>query len=352
MHIIIITSSTNRSGGTRQALYQARGLHARGHKVDLCLPANSSFWQDKPQVYWHRLPEDRKKWSVLVENLLSKTKHGQDRAIVHGFHNFAVKFLAWNGLFWKKQAVCVAHRGLVTRPKNPLPYLSPAIKAFVVNSRACGRAISIYAPKNKIIYIANAVPDERISPVQDSIVLRQQLGLEKGEAVFVYVGGNSPVKGADILLAAFARANLSDTRLILLGPDENIWQEKITALGLNGRILLMGQVENVSDYLQLGDAFIFPSRSDSAPNALLEAMRMGLPVIATRVGGVSEIVEGNGLLIEPENMEALISALKIMAHDKEKRRVWAQKSYELGKKYAPNVRLDALELLYKRLLDR
>ncbi|MDR2726787.1 MAG: glycosyltransferase family 4 protein [Deltaproteobacteria bacterium] len=348
MRILIITSSTNRSGGTRQALYQAKGLADRGHAVSLCLPADSSCWEFQPEPYWRRLPENKRRWRAALETLLPANP--DEPTIVHAFHNKAVKLVAWWGLFWRRRNLaCVAHRGVLFRPNNPLPYLSPAMKAFIVNSQACAKAISLYAPQGKIRVVANAVPDERITPQADPMALRRSLGLDDAAPCFIYIGNNTPLKGAGLLLRAFAAARLPQAGLILIGTDPARWQGLTEELGLTGRARHVGHVENVADYLQLGDAFVFPTGLDSSPNTLLEAMRMGLPVVATDVGGVPEIVNGNGILVRPGDAAALSRALTDMAAPSEQRAAWSRASRELGRKYTVNARCQALETIYASL---
>ena len=92
MRVIIITSSSNRSGGTRQALYQAKGLAGRGHDVTLCLPADSTFWEIEPDPLWHKLPENTSQWRAAVERLLPENP--STPTIVHAYHNKAVKLVA------------------------------------------------------------------------------------------------------------------------------------------------------------------------------------------------------------------------------------------------------------------
>ena len=144
MRVIIVTWSNNRSGGTRQAVYQARGLSERGHDVTLCLPHDSSLWElpgmrDNP--LWRALPAEESRQRAFIEGLFPSDP--ATPTIVHAFHNKAVKRMAWWGLFWRHRALaCVAHRGVIFRPGNPLPYLSPAMKAFIPNSEACARAIA------------------------------------------------------------------------------------------------------------------------------------------------------------------------------------------------------------------
>jgi glycosyltransferase involved in cell wall biosynthesis len=112
----------------------------------------------------------------------------------------------------------------------------------------------------------------------------------------------------------------------------------------------VGRVENVADYLQLGDAFVFPTNLDSSPNTLLEAMRMGLPVVSTNVGGVPEIARGNGILTPPGDAAALGRALVAMAESPERRAAWGQVSLELGRQYSVEARCQALETIYASLV--
>lgn len=351
MRIIIVTSSSNRSGGTRQAVYQARGLARRGHDVTLALPEDSSFWELPADPLWRPLPNDSRGWRQAMEALLFPAGERRAPAIVHAFHNRAVKRTALWGLAWKRRGVaCVAHRGVLYRPCNPLPYLSPAMRAFIVNSRACARAISLYTPKRKLRLVPNAVPDERVTPHRPADEARRELGLAPGTLCFVYVGGDSGIKGADVLLRAYAAARLPASRLLMIGTTPERWRPLCAELDLGDAVTHLGSVEHVSDYLQLADAFVFPTNLDSAPNTLLEAIRMGLPVVATNVGGVPEIVDENGILVPPGDVPALASALRDMAGDETRRAAWSRRSLLLGQRYSIDARCDALEDIYRSLL--
>ena len=99
MRVIIITSSSNRSGGTRQAVYQAQGLSERGHDVALCLPHDSTLWElpnAASNPLWNMLPEEPAQHRAYVESLFPSP---DTPTIVHAFHNKAVKRVAWWGLF-------------------------------------------------------------------------------------------------------------------------------------------------------------------------------------------------------------------------------------------------------------
>ena len=209
MRVIIITSSSNRSGGTRQAVYQAQGLSERGHDVALCLPHDSTLWElpnAASNPLWNMLPEDPAQHRTYVESLFPSP---DTPTIVHAFHNKAVKRVAWWGLFWRnRKLACVAHRGVIYRPGNPLPYLSPSMKAFLPNSEACARAISWCCPKHKIHVIPNGIPDDRVIPTRPASAVKQELDIPEQALIFTYVGNNNPAKGIEPLLKAFSSACL------------------------------------------------------------------------------------------------------------------------------------------------
>lgn len=336
-------------------MYQAAGLAERGHEAFFCLPQDSLLWELAPprmpdNLRWVALPPEMSHWRAVVENLLPDP---DSPTIVHAFHNRAVKQLAWWGMFWRRRrVVCVAHRGVIFRPGNPLPYLSPAMKAFIVNSRACARMLRWHCPARKIYVVPNGIPDSRITPSMPASQILAELDVPRDILIFGYVGNNNPAKGMDMLLAAFAKAELRKVHLLVLGASPEQWQSVCEKTGIVDRVHLLGKTELVSDYLQICDAFIFPSRDmDSAPNTLLEAIRMGLPVVAARVGGVSEIAVDNGVLVPPADVDALAEALKIMAENPEKRALWAENSRIRGAAFSVAARCEALENIYLSLLE-
>lgn len=355
MRVIIITSSSSRSGGTRQAVYQARGLAERGHQVTLCLPHDSEYWEyplSERDSLWFRLPEQAGQMRQAVENLLPAAA---EPTIVHAFHNKAVKRVAWWGLWWlRRRLACVAHRGVIFRPGNPLPYLSPAMRAFLVNSRACAKALALHCPPSKIHLVHNAIPDSRVTPVLSPEQARAQFGLVADTAPLLgYVGNDNPVKGVDQLLHAFAAISSTNPKLLLAGTTRAKWQPLCEQLGIAHRVIHVGHQECVADLLQLCDAFVFASYGmDSAPNTLLEAIRMGLPVVATAVGGVPDMLDNNGLLVPPHNVPALALALETMCQNPEQRLRWAAQSRVLGQRYSVTSRCETLERIYADVLPK
>ncbi len=354
MRVIIITSSTTRSGGTRQALYQAKGLAMRGHDVSLCLPADSEFWENPDAIkpYWVRLPEKASALRGAVEALLPKDF--ATPTIVHAFHNKAVKRLAWWGLGWRKRNIaCVAHRGVIFRPGSPLPFWSPAMRGFLANSVACAKALRFHCPPSKIHVLSNAIPADRIMPTRSANLVREELGLQQQkECVFGFVGNGNPLKGAEILFRSFAKLAAPTARLVTVGLMPEQWEPLCKELGIIDKVVMVKHTDQVCDYLQCMDVFVFPSYGmDSAPNTVLEAICMGLPIIGTDIGGVPDMIKGNGLLVPTRDTTALSRAMQVMLDDPVQRNNWSAVSKKLGEQYSVTSRCERLERLYTNFLQ-
>jgi glycosyltransferase involved in cell wall biosynthesis len=106
------------------------------------------------------------------------------------------------------------------------------------------------------------------------------------------------------------------------GPDRPALEAEIERLGIGDRVRLLGERRDVPELLGAADVFVLSSRSEGLPVSVLEAMVAGLPVVASRVGGVGELVEDEetGLLVAPGNPDELSTALERVLGDRELRR--------------------------------
>ena len=131
----------------------------------------------------------------------------------------------------------------------------------------------------------------------------------------VSVGNLRPAKGHLVLVDAFAevarRAPAARLALVGDGPLRQEVEARVQALGLSGRVQLKGPVDDVWPELAAADIFVMPSHREPLGIAVLEAMAAGLPVVASRVGGLPELVEAgvNGELVPPGDPLALASAV-------------------------------------------
>ena len=364
MNIILFSSSRNTSGGSRQALYLAQGLGERGHNVLFFVPEKNRLSALAPDwPHWRFLKGGKWRWRAQIEAAMPAAGGPY---VFHAFHNAAVKLAAWWGLFWRKRAVVVAHRGVLFRPNNPLPYWLPGIDLFMVNSEACARVLrKIGLSAGRVVYVPNSIPDSRIAPVFPLGHARAALGIEESALVFVCIGGNKPVKGIEPLIRAFAAAfappapessgsaarlesgpPLTPIHLVLVGVDPELWLPLCAEVGMAGRIHCVPPTEAIADYLAAGSVFVLPSLSESMPNTLLEAVRAGLPAIGTEVGAVPDILRECGLLVSPGDVRSLAGAMRRLADEPDLRARLAAKTREQERLYRPENRLDQVERLY------
>ena len=147
---------------------------------------------------------------------------------------------------------------------------------------------------------------------------RERLGLP-WEPIVLFVGRLSAEKRLDALIDAWPRIGRVHPRasLVLVGDGgtfrnvETELRERVQTLGLQERVHFVGRVDSVLDYLLAADVFVLPSSTEGMSNALLEAMAVGLPVVATRIPGNAELIqeENTGLLVPPGDADALAGAI-------------------------------------------
>lgn len=158
----------------------------------------------------------------------------------------------------------------------------------------------------------------------ESIVqLRGRLGIHEGTKVILCVGRLSREKAQGDLIEAAAimckNTPRRDTRFVLAGdgPDNQLLKDMARSLLVADRVIFAGQVAELSPYYSMADLVVLPSHSEGSPNVLLEAMSAGLPIIATAVGGVPEIVEHGkqAFLVEKRNPPALARSIERVLDD-------------------------------------
>ncbi len=173
-------------------------------------------------------------------------------------------------------------------------------------------------------WAADFVPPHKLHVIANPLATASQYGDSDGVALpgrtVLAVGRLTEQKGFDLLIQAFAATAREDWSLLILGEGEQRprLQALIDALGMERRIVLKGRVSNVRQYLQKAQLYVLSSRHEGFPNALLEAMSVGLPVISYDCpSGPAEIIrhEQNGLLVPAGDIEALSAALARLMDD-------------------------------------
>jgi glycosyltransferase involved in cell wall biosynthesis len=180
--------------------------------------------------------------------------------------------------------------------------------AVVANSRAAARQLeSEGLPSSRIHVVANGIAMERF-PARPVLM--------RPPATLVTVANLRKEKAHEVLLAAAARLlpRHSNLRLLIVGdgPRASELRALAAGLGVERHVSFLGHREDVPSVLAQADLFVLPSRSEAFPNGAIEAMAAGLPVIASRVGGLLDLVDDGrtGLLVPPDDPAALASAIE------------------------------------------
>lgn len=161
--------------------------------------------------------------------------------------------------------------------------------------------------------IPSGVDTDRFAPGRDRAAAKTRLGLSPATVVVGTVGRLESRKGTDTLLAAIAavRAERPDVALVVVGegPLRAELATRAEQLGLASAVQFLGDRADVDEVLAALDVFVLPSRTEGMSNALLEAMAMALPVVATAVGGTPEVIaDGRSGLLVPADVPATMAA--------------------------------------------
>ena len=163
-----------------------------------------------------------------------------------------------------------------------------------------------------------------------------ELGLDSEDIVLICVGRLEKIKGHDILLKAFGLMQPGNHVKLLIvgdGPCRQEIDRQITEDGLLQNVRMLGQRNDIPDLLNLSDCFVLSSRSEGLSCSIIEAMAAGLPVIATDVGGNSELVVNgeNGYLVPPDNAGILARRLQDVIGDAAQRRKFGEMSLQFAR---------------------
>ena len=208
-------------------------------------------------------------------------------------------------------------REIVTGDKSPAKLRTQrlayrAAHAVVANSSAArDQLVREGVPADRLRLVPNGLDPVRFAPAPPRRDIRR----------IVMVANLRPEKGHDTLLAAAPRIleRYPDASFTFVGegPQRGKLEMLVRALGIGERVRFLGESRDVAPILARHDLYVLPSRSEAFPNALIEAMATALPVVATDVGGIPEVVRPgiNGRLVRPDDVGALADAVLALMDD-------------------------------------
>ncbi len=184
--------------------------------------------------------------------------------------------------------------------------------------------------------------------------MRRELGVAPDEVLLFHSSNLRPLKRVDLVLEAISRLETSKPfrLLVLAGGSFAPFVEQVRRLGLEDRVIVRENVTSIEDHLQAADLGVFASETESFCLSILEAMFFGCPSVATRVGGIPELVDdgSGGILVSPGDVPALSSAIDALIEDPSRRREMGSAGKSRAReRFSADVIVPQYEALYRRV---
>ena len=211
------------------------------------------------------------------------------------------------------------------------------------------------------------IPRDRLKLVRGGIdpnafvhaepIEKSTLGVPEDAPVVLWVGRLDPVKGLDVLIRAFERGDgAGRAHLVLVGdgPIREALTTRIEKTSRRNQIHMLGSRDDVPRLLRAADVFVFPSRTEGLPNALLEAMAAGCPIVTTDVPGCRDLIDhdASGLVVPYGDTEALAEAMTRLLRDRKlAMRLGRGAAESVSRNWHSDGTLAAYEALYAEASD-
>lgn len=269
--------------------------------------------------------------------------------VVHTHLGACLYAFPWS-LFHNKKLLHTVHN----IPLKELPYIHRRIlKTMYKSGKAVPIAISdtIRTQLSSFYKLKKEHVQVVYNPVNINRYSKKNINHRNKMVTYVCVARMVYQKNHKMLLKAFSILNnkVPNTKLILAGDGElkEELKKEATNLKISEKVIFLGNVKNIPKLLQQADVFVLTSFYEGLPMTILEAMGSKLPVIVTRVGGVSDIVKDNGILVESNDYNGFSSAMVQLSEDKELREKMGHIGYEMSKKYDIALIVKQYENLYR-----
>jgi L-malate glycosyltransferase len=365
--VVLFIESLELGGSERQCLEMARLLSRHGYAVTVgCLRASGPL---RSAVEESGLPLVE----FPVKSLLRPRALIQMARLAAYLRKNKVQVVHTNDLYSNLFAVPAAHLARVPvivssqRDLSHWWWYTPAKRKLLriiqrsatwilVNSEAIRRDLVIRDGINsrKIRVVHNGVDAEKFSPRPSRRRWLLPQIAAKDRLVITVANMHIAVKGHGELISAAKTVweRNPDVRFVLVGDGEMRaeFERRVSAAGLKDVVLFLGNRTDVPALLSCCDLGVLPSRAEGLPNAILEYMASGLPVVATRVGGVPEIIEDevSGLLVAPGDPEALARAiLRVLSDDSLRARLAEAGRERVRREFDSERVVDAVSQLYQ-----
>ena len=366
MKILQICSARTIGGGEKHLVDLAIGLHARGHEVHAAIRPGSGLRSELKALPERNILPLRHQGPLNILNAFNLARFIRERKIevIHGHiaHDYLLAVLAAK-LAGSGKLVITRH--VLFQLNRVHTKMLKHVDRVIAVSQAVADSLHAFDPA-RIVVIHNGIDLSRFTPAHGErewlqVFFKSDL---RNSFIVGMVGHLAPIKGQEefIRAAAIVASQRTDVAFVIAGEDKSRTGENrrrlerlIEDLGLDGRVHLLGWVDDVPRLLSALDLLISPSRAEPFGLSIVEGMACGVPVVATRSEGAREILEDGvtGKLLSTGNPNELADAIDSLLDDEEKRRRFvAQALEEVRERFALDSMVSATEQLYESLLAR
>ncbi len=328
-------------GGYERACQRlAESLVGRGHHVTVAAERRDKKWKRSEMVngvsinrWWCVYKTKRHIITSVIGLILFLIKQGRcfDVWHIHQYGIHAAAVVVFSKIFGKPVVLKLtssSDAGLASalkasRFEKVLIALHLQVDAVVALTKEMQiEAEKIGFPKAKVHVIGNGVDSELFHPVtfDEKTKLKIRLGIDK--KIVLFVGRLSHEKNVEGLLNAWrsAKANLEDDWILVLigdGPLRAEVELLAQKMGVDDATKFLGHVSSVDLWMRASEIYVSTSLYEGLSNSMLEAMAVGLPVVTTRVSGVSEIIEESfaGFAVSVGDMDGIAACITTLAKD-------------------------------------
>lgn len=317
--VLLVVTDTRRGGAPLRLASLAKGMQERGwrcHLVSL-MPAGAVLGE----VAAAGIPTTNLNvtgWRSAISGFFTLRK------IINQHKPAIVQSALWHANLFARFAALGTGAVVVSGHESVDPH-KPLLRTLLdraTGAAAHGHTAVAEAVATEVAH-RDGVPRERIAVIplgkdpttylgKDKATARNALGLAIDPPTVGWVGRMHPVKRLPLLLQAVSL--LPRWQLVIAGdgPERNNVQQVALDLGIHDRVKFLGELPDVTDALMAMDVFCLVSEWEGLPTAMLEAMAAGLPVIATSVGGIPEVIDDgvNGLLIAEPRAESVARGIE------------------------------------------
>ena len=356
LRVLHVDTGREWRGGQRQVLLLVDQLRRAGHESVCAFRAGAPLARAAAEAGFTLLPfAPRGEWDLAAAWRLRRQVRRNPPDLLHAHDAHAVTFAALAGM---RTAPVVASRRVAFRVRrDPFSRLKRARVArwLAVSAAARGGLLRAGVPAERIVLVRSGVPGPRSTRAPGRpLATRADV---PAEAFLVLTAGRlEPSKGQRTVLEACALArDLGGARWVVAGEGrDRAFLERLAAdLGVLDRLSFTGDVPDLPDHLGEAQVFVLASFAEGMGSAALDALAAGVPVVASRVGGLPEVIgeDGAGFLVTPGDARALAEAVRALYLDPALRRSASEKALQRAERFTPEATARATVSAYLDALE-